>query len=342
MKEFDVINRFFNVENTDSSVLVGIGDDCALLKIKQHKSIVVTVDSMVENTHFCAITPVDAIAQKLVVSNISDIAANGAIPKWATLSITLPSVNESWLTTFSQALHSQLKHYGVTLIGGDTTYGKQIHLSMTLLGECQSPQYISRKGAQAGDIICVGRKLGDMALGLKIEQELSKNPEYIKQSNHQAELEYLLKRFYYPQAQVELGSLLKDYATAMIDISDGLLQDLNHMIKQANIKEPSLGYELNIDEKQLTSKQYQTAFPILYKENSINERLQTALTSGEEYILCATIPPDKLANQLNQQRLAQEGVKLYPIGKITKNNKCVLNGKSLSAMDGSLGYQHFK
>lgn len=350
MHEFDLIQRFFKTNaDSDASVLVGIGDDSALLDIKPHRSIVVATDSMVENVHFSAITPIDAIAHKLVVSNISDIIASGATPKWATLSLTLPSVDESWLTLFSHTLYAQLKKYGVSLVGGDTTSGKQIHLCMTIIGECQLSQYISRGGAKAGDVICLCGHVGDSTLGLAIEQYCQQNPSFIEDASNPAALHTLLHRFYYPEVSIELGHLLTTYASAMIDVSDGLLQDLDHIIKSSEQASHSLlGFELDFNTN-IMSDEFIQAGSSLLKNNGLYESHQNlsqfeaaALTSGEEYVLCMTLSPHQwqLLQKEYGHTLEERGNLMFLIGKITHDGRYVVNGQTISVGDFS-GYKHF-
>lgn len=347
MDEFDIIERYFNVLTSSSpSVLIGIGDDAALVQPSANQSLVIATDSLVENTHFSSFTPADAIAQKLVVSNISDLTACAAIPKWATLSLTLPMMNESWLKAFSQSLHQQLQHYGISLVGGDTTKGKELHVSMTVIGECQRSDFLSRHGAQVGDMICLCGHIGESALGLSIEQHLREDANFIINSSHPQVLERLLHHFYYPQAQVEIGRIMKDYASTMIDISDGLLQDLRHIIRSSQTQDIPLGVNIDFTARFL-SDDFKQGVKLLFnhhglsKDKKIQNSEQIALTSGEEYTLCVTLSPTEWKRlQQDQHKGLISTFQLYTIGEITDSSRWIVNGCPLE-LDENLGYRHF-
>lgn len=166
MGEFDLIKGYFQQQIlVDDSVQLSIGDDCALVSIPENYQLAITTDTMVENTHFLpSISPED-LAYKAVATNLSDLAAMGALPKWVSLALTLPNVDENWLSTFSQSLLHTLKQYNVTLIGGDTTKGN-LSITITAQGFVEKDKGICRHKAQIGDLIYVSGTLGDSAAGL--------------------------------------------------------------------------------------------------------------------------------------------------------------------------------
>ncbi len=350
MNEFDIIERFFKSKNDDHSVLVGIGDDCAVIKPSENNAILVSVDSMVLGTHFSTITPIDAIAHKLVASNISDMTASGGIARWATLSLTLPSIDTNWLETFSQTLLKRLKYYGVSLIGGDTTRGKEIHLSLTVIGECRDSQHINRNGASAGDFICLSGEIGDAGLGFLIEQKMLQDSDFlIRHQKDKSDMQKVLQRFYYPDVHNKLAQHIKNYANAMIDVSDGVLQDLKHIINSSNAVSKlkvKCGFELYSNKIPL-SKYYINIFNLFlknkYLDDKYDDKINFALTSGEAYILCFTISPinwEKLQNKLKQSSYEKEIIK---IGEITSRDALTLDGIEISTIKSmqKKGFKHF-
>jgi thiamine-monophosphate kinase len=211
ISEFSLIDRFFKRHSVNKDVTrLGIGDDCALLSIPTGYELAVTTDTMVENVHFFAdCNPFD-LGYKLLAVNLSDLASMGAKPLAVTLALTLPKVDETWLTQFAAGFFALADKYHVDLIGGDTTSGP-LTLTVTALGLVPTGQALKRSTAKSGDIICVTGYLGDAGLGLKINQGYDcKQPDAA------------LKRFNQPDPQVETGQALIGIANACIDISDGL------------------------------------------------------------------------------------------------------------------------
>lgn len=320
LSEFDLIHRFFQSESLQcgQGVILGIGDDCALLNLRPGEQLAVSMDTMVSGVHF----PVDATAEdigyRLLAANLSDLAAMGAEPVWFTLALTIPSVNESWLEGFSRGLAQLAGEFHLSLVGGDTTRGP-LTLTVQVHGRIPVGQALRRDGAYAGDHIYVSGSLGDSAAGLA----LALNPPSLLSATDS----YLLERFYRPTPRVEMGRLLRPYASAVIDISDGLLGDLQHILQRSH-----MGAELELQHVPL-SEQLLATMPR-------QDALLKALTGGEDFELCFTVNPADEANMLRELQRLQ--VPLTRIGTITHRTglRMALDGEEFS-LPAHLGFQHF-
>ncbi|WP_024549844.1 thiamine-phosphate kinase [Siccibacter turicensis] len=268
--EFSLIGRYFDrVRTSRRDVETGIGDDCALLTVPEKQVLAISTDTLVSGTHFLPdISPRD-LGYKALAVNVSDLAAMGADPAWLTLALTLPEVDEDWLEAFSDSLFEQLNYYDMQLIGGDTTRGP---LSMTLgiHGFVPAGRALKRSGAKPGDWIYVTGTPGDSAAGLAILQNrlTVSNP---------AQADYLVQRHLRPTPRVLQGQALRDLASSAIDLSDGLVSDLGHILKASGC-----GARIDLD-----ALPYSDAV----KENVEPEQaLRWALGGGEDYELCFTVP----------------------------------------------------
>jgi thiamine-monophosphate kinase len=227
MHEFQIIKKYFQDQaNTGKETIVGIGDDAAIVNVPAHQQLVVCVDTIVEGIHFLPESSAKNIAHQALAVNLSDIAAMGAVAKWFTLALTLPQENEQWLSEFSQGLFALAKQYQVELIGGDTTRGP-LTVSIQVLGLIPPAAAILRSGAKVGDKIYVTGSVGDAALGLAMLQET----KTVAAEYH----DYLRKRYQQPEPQLLIGQALRGIANSAIDISDGLAQDLQHILTQSGV-----------------------------------------------------------------------------------------------------------
>jgi len=270
LTEFPLIQRFFNQQRVKNPLTnLGIGDDCALLSVPDGYQLAITTDTMVENVHFFADADPEQLGHKLLAVNLSDLASMGAQPLSVTLALTLPKVNEDWLTAFSKGFLGLAEQYSVDLIGGDTTSGP-LTLTVQALGLVPNGKGLRRSTAQPGDFIYMTGCLGDAGLGLKI-----------KQGDVLLNSETALARFNHPNPQVEAGLALLDIANACIDISDGLFSDLGHILEQSQV-----GASLDWESLPLSEgvKSY------------INETGDWALPliAGDDYELCFTVSPEKV------------------------------------------------
>lgn len=268
--EFDLIARYFNrVRNSRRDVELGIGDDCALLSVAEKQLLAVSTDTLVSGIHFLPdIDPAD-LGYKSLAVNLSDLAAMGADPAWLSLAITLPETNSDWLAKYSDSLFELLDYYGMQLIGGDTTRGP-LSLTLTIYGLVPAGRALTRRGARIGDWVYVTGSLGDSAAGLAILQnQLSLDDGDARQA--------LVQRHLRPQPRILQGQALRGLASSAIDISDGLIADLQHILKSSEC-----GARINLD-----------AIPHSHWLRDLvdeEQALRWALSGGEDYELCFTVP----------------------------------------------------
>lgn len=273
--EFDLIARYFNRANAYKAgnprrdVELGIGDDCALLSVAEKQLLAVSTDTLVSGVHFLPdIDPAD-LGYKSLAVNLSDLAAMGADPAWLSLAITLPKIDNAWLSAYSDSLFTLLDYYGMQLIGGDTTRGP-LSLTLTIHGLVPAGRALTRAGARIGDWIYVTGNLGDSAAGLAIlQQRLQVADTDAKQM--------LVQRHLRPQPRVLQGQALRDLASSAIDLSDGLISDLRHILNASGC-----GARIHLD-----ALPYSDA---LIQHADAEQALRWALSGGEDYELCFTVP----------------------------------------------------
>ena len=321
-----MIERFFKTRfamDRDDLVL-GIGDDCALLNLAPGHQLAVSSDVLVEGVHFFSDVNPQTLGHKCLAVNLSDLAACGAKPKAFTLSLTLPSIDDAWLRAFSEGLYALSKMHACALIGGDTTRGP-LNIGITVLGEIPKGQALVRSGAKTGDDLYVSGTLGDARwalLGLNGQMSVDK-----------ARLPTLRTRLESPTPRVDLGLALRGVASAAIDLSDGLLGDLAHVLK-ASQKGAQLQV-LDMLQSPLVSEDLRTL--------PQDQALKLMLQGGDDYELLFSAPKSKaqalkvLAQQLN--------LPLTVIGQVTENAGIeLLHAPSLLDTETlkSLGsYDHF-
>ncbi|PTB89621.1 thiamine-phosphate kinase [Pseudidiomarina aestuarii] len=319
--EFDVIETYFTHRFAQrDDVQVSVGDDGAIVSIDPTEDLVIVTDTMVAGVHFDANTPARAIGHKILAVNLSDLAAMGAEPRWFSLALTLPEINEEWLTSFSTGLKEMSEYYDCSLIGGDTTRGP-LTITVTAHGVVPKGKGLLRSGAKPGDWIYVSHALGDAGLALAVQQKrlAISDPHYRK----------VCERLFFPTPRVALGQSLRGIASSAIDISDGLLSDLGHILKASRV-----GARLSLDELPLSLSMTES----LYQEQA----LALALTSGDDYELCFTVPESQRG--LFDTLVAHSATKPSCIGRITSEvNRVVLelDGEPWQLPAGKQGYQHF-
>ena len=295
--EFDLIERFFKTgadslrTDSDQAITLGIGDDCALIHPQADEEIAITSDMLVEGRHFFAGANPGLLARKALAVNLSDLAAMGARPLGFTLAIALPAVDEAWLKAFSEGLFAIAKEYSCPLIGGDTTAGP-LTISITAFGSTPVNKAIRRSGAKVDDDIWVSGAVGDARLVLAaLRHEINLSTEDLQQIEH---------RMHQPTPRIELGSRLRGVATAALDVSDDLLGDLRHILRQSQVDA-----QIQLDQIPKSS---------ILKKQGLRIQNQFAACGGDDYELCFT------ADQ-NQREKIQEISKslhlpLTLIGKI--------------------------
>ncbi len=314
--EFDLIRKYFTRPTAQTKL--GVGDDAALIDIANGHELAISADMLVAGTHFFADTDPYELGWKSLAVNISDMAAMGAEPKWATLAIALPDADETWIAAFADGFFACAEKFKVDLIGGDTTRGS-LCISVQIMGQVPSGKALKRDGAKAGDDIWVSGQLGDAALALN--HLLSKYPltdEELKQT-----LPALLK----PQPRVNLGLALRNIAHSAIDISDGLLADLGHILKASKV-----GAELNMAGIPCSS--------VLQRHVHEPSVRQMALAGGDDYELCFTAPASR------QQQLAEIAqhldLQLSCIGKICESGGLIIKDTDGNNIEiGKTGFDHF-
>ena len=322
MQEFSLIETFFaqpSAGTNHSQVVLGIGDDAAILDVPPEQQLLVSTDTLVSGVHFFPdVAPAD-LAYKALAVNLSDMAAMGATPAWVSLALTLPKLPPRWLSEFARSFMQTCEDYQVALIGGDTTSGP-LSISVTIHGLIPRGKAVRRDGAQVGDDIYVSGTLGDAAAGLNILNTQADHSERdIIQYN-------LLERLLRPTPRVLLGKQLRGLASSCLDVSDGLAGDIKHILKAsfvgAQIDVSALPYSSELLDY-VTKKQAQ----------------EYALTGGDDYELCFTAPKSHAAEL---QQIAQEcNVSITKIGHITESANNLLfisNGQTYQLPKGA--YEH--
>ena len=319
MGEFDLIKRYFSRKSLQNDVILSVGDDCAITSIPTGYQLAITTDTLVEGTHFLpSISPTD-LAYKSVAVNLSDLAAMGATPAWVSLALTLPEIKEEWLAEFSQSLFAILDRYGVSLIGGNTTKGP-LSITLTAQGFLPENQGLFRHQAKVGDWIFVSGFLGDSAAGLDL---LLQNRKIENESDR-----YFIQRHLRPTPRVELGLALRSFSCCSLDISDGLLADLGHILERSQV-----GAEIYLENLPLSRH--------LCTQYEQTQAEKFALTGGEDYELCFTVSEEKREEM--EQVLSSQGIKVTCIGKIlpqTSGLNLLKNGEKV-ALPEHCGFDHF-
>ncbi|MDH5232053.1 MAG: thiamine-phosphate kinase [Gammaproteobacteria bacterium] len=317
MLEFDLIARYFqNLTPVSESIIVGIGDDAAVTQVPCGKQLVTAVDGLVAGVHFPLDTKPEDIAYKALAVNISDLAAMGACPAWFTLSLTLPDADETWLKKFSQGLAAAAKQYRISLIGGDTSQGP-LTLSIQVMGWVDEGQALKRSAAKVGDTVYLSGHIGDAGLGLKMKlnpNELTQTPSCLQALNR-------------PQAQLDFSMALKNYIAACIDVSDGLIADMNHICEASQV-----GAELMYEQIPFSSAVQ------AYIKNT--QDVLMPLTAGDDYQLCFSVHEENI--QDFEQQCQQLAYPVFPIGKIVASKGLrLLDAQGQEMQLQQHGYQHF-
>ena len=272
LSEFALIKKYFqNLTDDDSSVQCGIGDDAAVIQIPHNMEIVLSIDTLLEETHFPADTLPSDIAYKALAVNLSDMAAMGAVPKWVLLSISLPESDEVWLEQFASGFLELAKQHSLSLVGGDTSRGP-LSITIQIQGLVPTGKALKRNGAQQGDLIYVSGTLGDAGVGLDIiQQKLVIADEYKK---------FFITCLNRPEISIDAGLHLRDVASSAIDISDGLISDLGHILEASHV-----GAEIEMEKIPLSEEMQQCIDKMV--------AWNYALTSGDDYKLCFTAPAEQ-------------------------------------------------
>lgn len=312
--EFELIARYFERPCDDRDVLLGIGDDAAV--VRADGALAVAVDTLVAGVHFPLDLPAEAVGFRALAVNLSDMAAMGAEPRWCTLALTLPAADDGWIGAFAKGLLGLADRYGVALVGGDLTRGP-LTVSVQIIGALTDAAPLARAGGHVGDDIYVTGTLGDAAAGLALlDDNAASEPASIT----------LKDRFLRPVPRVAAGRALIGIASAAIDISDGLVADLGHICSAS-------GCGAQIDAEHLPiSAELLTVFPPNVAESY-------ALAGGDDYELCFTAAPAQAASV--ESALRSVGCPVRRIGHLVTGTgvDCRRDGKRFEP--AVVGYRHF-
>lgn len=300
--EFELIARHFTrAPHAGGPVLLGVGDDCALLSPPAGEVLAISTDMLVEGRHFFPGTDPEALGHKSLAVNLSDLAAMGARPLGFTLALALPAADEGWVAPFARGLLALADEHAIPLVGGDTTRGP-LNLCITVFGSVAPSQALRRDGARPDDEIWVSGELGDARLAVEIllgHADLGDLPDGAATRLHR------------PQPRVALGLALRGIASAAIDVSDGLLGDLAHILERSQV-----GAVVDAD-----------AVPVgaALASHPATRQREFSLNGGDDYELCFTAPADR--HQSVREAAASAGVPVTRIGRIVR-------GPGLQVVDG--------
>jgi thiamine-monophosphate kinase len=318
LDEFSLIQQFFSTADIDENVILGIGDDTAIIKAVEGEDLLITSDTLISGVHFPVDTDPYAIGYKALAVNLSDIAAMGGRARWFTLALSLPAPDPGWLEDFSNGLFALAKQFDVSLVGGDTTRGS-LSITISLIGTVPDGQAIRRSGAKPGDDVLVTGTPGMASLALA----------KLQGSIKQAETESVKSRnkLDFPEPRLTEGQYLRSFASSMIDISDGLAADLGHILQAS-------GCAAILDQQLLLESQHtDMQIPIDRVINSI-------FYGGDDYELLLTVPDTMTPLLMNSWKSTFPA--LTKIGKITAGEGLKMFDHSGNVVDIAIrGYNHF-
>ena len=318
LNERELIERYFrDCGARRADVALGVGDDAALLDCPPGMQLVAATDTLVSGIHFLPHFPPESIGHRALAVNLSDIAAMGAWPAWALLALTLPKVEEAWLQGFASGLDALARKHDVALVGGDTTSGP-LCITIQLLGHAPRPPVMLRSGGLAGHVLFVSGTPGDAGAGLALElgKLTGVSPEAAA---------YLRNRFLFPTPRVELGQKLRDYASACIDVSDGLLGDAGKLAEASRCGAQIVWEQLPVSAQLLSAGDARAR--------------EFALTGGDDYELCFAVAPENVERLTRDLPPRQWGYR--PIGVLRESPGIVVT-RGGTVMDFShSGFDHF-
>lgn len=316
-REFEIIERYFkslsNLSQHENTVVLGPGDDCAVLRVPDDMELCVSTDTLIEDVHFLPNSQAKVVVSRTMGANLSDLAAMGATPYAFLLAMTFPEAKEDWLEDFSITLSEFIEKHQVPLVGGNLSKGP-LSLTVTIMGTVPPGSAIKRSGAAVGDDIYVTGMLGDAAQGLALLRK------------GQAE-GYLVDRYQFPEARLEAGQRLRGLAKSLIDISDGLVAEIGHLAETNSLGAEIAAWELPLSKELVESAGQDSA-------------IRMALFSGDDYELCFTANPQDsdeiiaLSNSLD--------LPMTRIGVVTDDGRIIIRDTKGEPMRFSgAGYEHF-
>lgn len=317
MDEFQIIRRYFERNVSDKDIVVGIGDDAAVLRPSADRDLLTVVDTLVAGVHYPESLAVEDIGFRCVAVNLSDIAAMGGRPRWMTLALTMTDSDAAWLDGFARGLFLAADAHNVALVGGDTTAGNETAISIQVIGDVEPDKYLTRSAAGVDQGIYVTGTIGDASAGLAFLQSgVAINDD----------AKYLVDRFSRPEARVAIGQAIAPHASAAIDLSDGLFTDIEKLLFASGV---AGSFELDY-------------IPVSQELTSLMESddaLRFALGGGDDYELCFT----SNSPEADLQKIAVEhGVPITKIGETEKGSglRCTRGGTNYDYHHD--GYKHFR
>ncbi len=319
LTEFELIDRFFAGAGRRSDVIVGVGDDAAVLRVPEGCDLVAAVDTLVAGRHFPEGSSARSIGHRALAVNLSDLAAMGATPAWATLALTLPRADPDWLEAFAAGLLNLAEAHDVALVGGDTTSGP-LTISVQIMGHVQRGRALRRAGAQHGDILAVTGTLGDAGAGLALA-----TGRLVPRDAEAAAA--LLARFEFPEPRVQFGMAARDIASAAMDLSDGLTGDLPKLASAS-----SLAAHVEVGRLPISRA--------LANAVSLEQAREWALAAGDDYELLVAVAASRFDDLADAAR--RLNLTLTAIGELSSGSGITwsLDGKPFAAP--AHGYDHFR
>ena len=322
LSEFEVIRRFFT--HRTHGVTLGVGDDAALVRVRRGAELAVSADMLLEGRHFTADADPRLLGHKALAVNLSDMAAMGATPRWATLALALPRVEPRWLDAFARGFMTLARRHKVDLIGGDTTRGP-LTICVQVMGEVPAGKALRRDGAKAGDDVWVSGQLGESALALAARRGRVRVPPRERRA--------LEERLHAPTPRVGLGIALRGIARSAIDISDGFLADLGHICERSKVSAV-------IEWEALPATPYVRA-----QAQKADAAAQALLAGGDDYELCFTASPRRRSDVLRVAGRA--AVPIMLVGRIVARKPGAAPVQVLDSIGKPLrirsrGYDHFR
>ncbi len=321
LSEFDLIKRYFESQAAlRDDVVYGMGDDAAICRVPANHELLVTVDTLVAGVHFPSQTDAASIAHKALAVNLSDIAAMGGEPAWATLALTLPEVDEAWLKAFSQGLFELAATYQVQLVGGDTTRGP-LSVTIQMMGFAPPGRALRRSAAVVGDLLYVTGTLGDAGVGLALVQSELEPTAAL-------DCDYFIARLNRPQPRVREALALRALIHAAIDISDGLVSDLGHILHASGV-----GATLMVEQIPVSPALKTASLPMPW--------WQLALSAGDDYELCFSVSRER--QQAVEGALQALACPYCCIGRVEAQSglRLQLESGEIVNSDALQGFQHF-
>jgi thiamine-monophosphate kinase len=321
LSEQELIQKYFSRHQTTyETVEVGVGDDAAIVNSQDYSKLVITTDTLNVDVHFYADCRGEHVGHKSLAVSLSDIAAMGATPLWATLSLSLPNIDHEWLEKFSNGLYNLADQHNVRLVGGDLVKGP-LSITVQVIGYLKTQQQLLRSGCQEDDLIYVSGYLGDAAMGLSILKKNSKLPLSKNDEN------YFLKKLHTPTPRFDVSNHIAEYATSAIDISDGFLIDLQRMLSMSN-----KAAVIEVEKIPVSD--------VMQNNTEDISGVDNLLIGGEDYELIFTIKPEHKIRL--EKYFAAENILVTEIGKVEVGSGISLihNGQG-STLPAISGFDHF-